>query len=439
MSDALQEPTVGPGEVEALGRTGRTIHLFFVLLTLFVAGTLLWSHYGMLDVMSMAQGEVVPADKVHLVQHLEGGIVREILVREGEGVTLNQPLVVLESTATAADVKELEVRIGSKKIDMIRHAAEAAGREELEFPATLRQRFPVQVEQATALFRSRHDSLRAALDGRDNEIRQRRQSIAEISARRTFARKTLKNVREQLAIFKSLMQQKLSNRLDQLKLQREAIALEGKIQEDRAALKRAEAALAQSESAMEETRMEFRAQAQARLEEAQRYHAEFSERLKKFQDHFQRTTLQAPVAGIVKVIHVSNERSVVPPGGTVMELVPGGNKVVVEAQLFPQEVGFVHPGQNAIIQLASNEASQLGNIPGIVEQISPDTLITDQGIPYYKVRITTPHRAFEKNGRRYPLIPGVMVTAGIITDRRSVLSYLLAPFLSNARFMFSER
>ena len=439
MSTMNSDIPARPEEIEALGHTGTAVHGFFWMLLLFIAGALSWSHLGMLDVMSMAQGEVVPADKVHMVQHLEGGIVREILVREGEHVTPDQPLVVLESTSSGADMKELEVRIVSHRIDLIRHAAEASGAQRLEFPPALQQQHPRQIEQARALFQSRLESLQAVVTGKQNEIRQKRQSIAEMSARLEFSRKTLKNVQEQLAIMASLMREKLSNRLDQLKLKKEAIGLEGRILEDEAALKRHEAALAQAQASLEETRTEFRARAQGKLEETQRLLAEFSERVKKFQDNFTRTTLRAPADGTVKVIYVSNEGGVVAPGGTVMELVPGGDKVVIEAQLLPQEVGFVRPGQAAIIQLASNDASQLGHISGVVEQISPDTLMTSQGMPYYKVRIVVDRQAFEKGGRRYPLIPGVMVTAGIITDRRSVLSYLLAPFMSNARFVFSER
>ncbi|MBF0611509.1 MAG: HlyD family type I secretion periplasmic adaptor subunit [Magnetococcales bacterium] len=432
-------PSIPAETIQRLEDTSKATHFFFWLLAFLFIGSMVWGAVGTLAVMSQAEGEVAPSQRVHMVQHLEGGIIREILVKEGDAVTKDQPLIILESTASSADLGELRLRIASLSVDMIRMEAEANQQDKLVFPDTMMRDHKDLVENAQAVFQSRRDAYLSALTTQKLVIEQKQHEIEATEARIKSNKIRLDHSREQLSIMTELRKSQLSSRLEQLNLLKETNTLEGQIQEDKSVLERTRAALAQAKNGSEQIVNDFQEKARAKLEETRRQLDEFSERLNKFEDHVRRTTLRAPATGIIKVIHVRNEGGVVSPGGTVMEIVPKGDHVVIEAKLLPQEVGFVAAGQRAIIQLASNDAGYLGKIEGTVELISPDSLVTPQGISYFKVRLVTHQTAFIKNNIHYPLIPGVKVMVGIVTGERTVLEYLFASYLSTHGLAMTER
>lgn len=217
-------------------------HLFFALSALLVGAFFAWSYFGKLDVVSAAIGEVIPSTQVKHIQHLEGGIVREILVREGDDVKKGQPMVSLEPVSSGADVEELNVRITSLKIEIARLAAEAGGEKELEFPPDLVRDNPMLIKEAKAFFRTRMNRIKNQLAGQSEQISQQDRKIDEISARLKNNRLQLILLEEQIGISKELLKDQLSNRMQHLNLLKEASRLKGKIGEDAAGLRRTQAA-----------------------------------------------------------------------------------------------------------------------------------------------------------------------------------------------------
>ena len=422
-----------------LEKTGYLAPIFFFLLLFTCISIGVWASFGTLDVVSQAQGEVVPSSRIRPIQHLEGGIIKEVMVQEGERVVKDQALAILESTASGADVGELQLRIQSLQIDLIRFEAEATGKKKLVFDSSLAKKHPKAVDQALDLFKARQDTLASQITQQQEDIAQRNQDISEISARLKHTKTRLTLGREQLNILRNLMKSKLSNRFQELDLLKEVAGLQSRIAEDDAALARARAALKQSKNGITQIQDQFRENARSELEETQRKAKEFSQRLLKYADHLKRKIIRSPVAGTVKVIFANSAKGVIAPGGTLMEIVPSGDRLIIKAKLPPQEIGHVHPGQPAIIQLASADAARFGKLTGTVSQISPDTMKEENGITYYTAQIQTPQTYFENRGRRYELTPGVIVSVGIITDQRSVLDYLIAPFISNMTFSLTER
>jgi membrane fusion protein, adhesin transport system len=426
-------------EAASIEETSHMASFFFFLLAAVCISFGIWASLGTLDVVSQAEGEVVPISRIRLIQHLEGGIIKEIMVKEGDTVVQDQPLAVLESTARGADVGELRLRIQSLNIDAVRYEAEAIGKKKLAFEKKWHNQHKKLVQQAQELFTARQNSLISELAKQNADINQRTEDISEISARLKHTKRRLQRVQEQLTILKNLMKTKLSNRYQELDLLKESDGLQSRIDEDKAALKRAKSTLKQSENGMIQIRDQFHEKARTGLEETRRTLEEYGERLHKYEDQLKRTVIRSPVAGTVKVIYASSKKGVVPPGGTVMEIVPSGDRLVINAKLPPQEIGHVHTGQEAIIQLASADASRFGKLAGTVLQISPDTIKQEDGITYYTVRIETEQSYFENKGRRYDLTPGVIVSVGIITDQSSVLEYIISPFISSMTFSLTER
>jgi len=204
-------------------------------------------------------------------------------------------------------------------------------------------------------------------------------------------------------------------------------------------VERAEAAVKETRRKLEETEHGYLSLVGKELKEAREQLEELSSRIRKYDDSLQRRVIRSPVDGIVKTLHIVTRGGVVTPGMTIMDIVPAGDKLVIEAHLPIGDVGFVSRGQQALIQIASPDARRFGKLEGTVTHVSPDAFTTDEGKMYYTVRIDTEQDRFEKNGQAYMLYPGVLVQVFIHIGRRSVLAYLLDPFLVTLDNSLQER
>ncbi|GGN32322.1 MULTISPECIES: HlyD family type I secretion periplasmic adaptor subunit [Marinomonas] len=412
--------------------------LLIILIAGFIA-FLVWSAVSPLDVVSMANGSVEPVNKVQTIQHLEGGIVRKILVQEGQHVVKGEALVELETTSSGSSYGEMLSRVNSLTADKVRLQAEVQGADKLVFDEAFAQANPQLVTRSEALFYARRDQLLSALQAQQEEMNVRQQTIKEIATRIQFSEERLKLVKEQNAIEKELLSNALSNRYDHLNSLKELNQLESDIAEGKASLAKSKASFAQAQSNLKSIQDKYNEEVNASLSDTRSQLDEGMQRLKKFKDSLERTVLRAPMDGIIKNRYVVTEGGVVAPGGTVIDMVPGKDGLVVEAKLPPQDVGHIQQGQEAFIQLASGEASHYGRLTGTVASISPDTITTEEGEVYYTVRLILDQDFFLKGSNRYKLSPGVLVTAGIVTGQRSVLEYILSPFVQSLPFALSER
>jgi len=417
----------------------RITHLFFMLCVILVAAITTWAYFGRLDVVSTAVGEVIPSTQVKSVQHLEGGIVREIMVREGDKVTKGQPLLNLEPLQRGADVEELRARTTALTADIARLEAEAGGHETPTFPEELLINHADLVAETTAFFDTRQRRAKNQLDTQKDKITETKERIEEVTSRIKNARQRIKLVDEQISISTSLMKSQLTNRMRHLDLLKEASTINGHISEDKATLRKVEAAHKGAVNRLEAIRNTIDEKIREELESKRRSLEEFTSRMRKFEDSLRRTVLRSPVDGVIKTLHVVTVGGVVSPGGTVVDVVPGGDRLIIEAKLPPQDIGYVHPGQTALVTLASADANRFGNLIGEVVQVSPDTIETSDGQVFYKVRIETEKDFFARDQLTYRLVPGVQVTTSIRTGERSVLAYVTDPLMNSARTAMRER
>lgn len=402
-------------------------HLTVALCGVMVVSFGVWASFSTLDVVSMVTGEVIPASQVKTIQHLEGGIVREILVKEGNPVKLGQPLIVLEPTVSGADVGELRARLSSLSADIARLDALSQGLPRPVFPKGYAEEHPELARQALKRFETQLRRHESEIKRQQEIIAQRQHEIREITTRIENSRLGLKLVREQITISESLLVDNLTNRFQHLDLLKEAQRLQGAMETDSAALERTKSALMEARAELGKIKSIFNEEIQKSLDEARLSHKELSQRLQKFEDSLKRTIVRSPVDGVVKTLKVVTVGGVVRPGEPLVDIVPAGDHLVVEGKLPTRDIGHVAVGQVAVVKLATPDAIRFGSLKGNVINVSPDALITSDGKPFYKVRIATEQDYFQQGEYRYNLIPGLQVLASIQTGKRTVLEYIIDP------------
>ncbi len=423
-----------------MNKNKRTLNSKLLWLLIFTVSSIFaWMWMGKLDVVSLTMGSVVPSSQIKTIQHLEGGIVHKIHVKEGEQVVSGQPLIELESTDSEANVGEMLVRLATLTVQVARLEAESIGSEVIAFTAEVEEKTPKLAQQEKALFEVRRDRYLSGIASQKGLVSQKEQAIEQVASRLSHSENKLKLLQEQVAISEELLKDELTNRYNHLTLLKDQSTLFSQIDEDKAVFKGAEASLVEASQRLNEIRLSYQANSREELEESRREHSELSQRMEKLKDSLKRTILRAPVNGTVKTLNVHTVGGVIRPSEAVIELVPAGDMLLIEVKLPPQDVGFVQVGQIAQIRLASADATRLGKLDGKVIHISPDSIVSEDGMAYYKVRIETEKNFFERDGLEYFLSPGVQVSAGIVTGARTVFEYLFEPFLGGMERALRER
>ena len=391
----------------------RTTNLLFYSFSIFTALIIMWSFIFEVDIVSNADGQVIPVGEVKTIQHLEGGIIEKILVKESENVSKDQPLVILAATANEVDVEELQVRIDSQIIKSIRLESEIDEFEVPIFPSDLQNKREKIVNKSMELYISRKNNFEG--------------NIKEINSQIEKAQIDVDILLRQAEMSEKLMEEQVTSEFAHLNILKELNMAKGDLEsliEKKENFKRA---------FIEDSRNE--------LQLAQRELSQSEETMKKLRDNLSRTTIVAPVDGVVKNLFFVTEGGVIKPGGAILDIVPTKDSLIVEAKLPNSDIGFVKAGQSAVVKLSSADSVNFGQIEGTVVQISPDTEEdeNDNRIVFYKILIETEQNYFQSKDKIYRLVPGVKVLASIHIGERTVANYLLSTFIGSMGQSFQER
>ncbi|MBT5241346.1 MAG: HlyD family type I secretion periplasmic adaptor subunit [Rhodospirillaceae bacterium] len=399
---------------------------------------LLWSAFADLDEVAIAQGEVVPQGRVKTIQHLEGGIIDELFVRDGDTVREGTPLVQMDLAGTVTNIEELQVRRDGFLIRKARLVAEANGT-----PLTLPSNLVAGMDNIIEAERQAYDarvrelnSTRAVLEG---QALQRSQDVREVEARLNAVRTNLGLARQRLTMSADLLKDKLQSPMDHLQIESEVESFEGEIAALTEALPRAQAALDEALERVNELNLRFAREAREQLGETEMGIARTRELLATADDQQTRTTIKSPIVGVVKNMRYTTIGGVVRPGEPILDIVPSEDTLVVEARLNPMDRGFVQEGQEATIKIDTYDFVRYGGIDGEVISVAPDTTVPENAAPYFKVVIKTaqPWLGDEEDG--FLISPGMGATVDIHTGTKSVMDYLVKPVLKLKHEAFRER
>jgi adhesin transport system membrane fusion protein len=334
-------------------------------------------------------------------------------------------LLILSSISNKSDLGEIRIRILSLKADIYRLEAESNFFREIKFDKSFKKDNLNLVKRTKELFISRRDSFAS-------KIVTQKKAIEAIEARLENSKKRLLLAKEQVQIGENLIKEKLSNRYEQVDRLKEVNILESSIDEDKVAIKKAKEQLKQ-------IKKEYKEDVETKLSESRQSLKEFTQRAQKYEDTLKRTVIKSPMSGVIKSLNVVTIGGVVKAGDTVVEIVPLNDKLIVEAKLLPQDVGYIKKNAKAFIQLDGNDGYRYGKLNGKVVHISPDSLITDKGESFFLAKIELEKSYFGNQRDKIELFSGMIVTVGIVLGERSVLEYILSPFLESSNFVLSER
>ena len=409
--------------------------LVMVALSAFVV----WTLFARLDEVTIATGEVVPEGKVKVIQHLEGGIVREISVADGTEVKEGTPLMQLDLSASSLNRDELQVRLDGLMLQRARLRAEVTGAADVDFPAEEAARRPVLVAAETRNFDSRRQALRATLAVLHDQARQKSLEVQELDTRQRAIASNLRLARERFAMSSELMKSGLTARMEHVALQGQVEELGGQLESLRASIPRAQAGAEEAKSRIAEEEARFVRTAQGELAEAELNVARTRELLSQASDQQRRTQITSPIDGIVKNLRANTIGGVVKPGEPIMEIVPLHERLQIDAKLNPADRGYVLVGQSATVKLSAYDYTTYGGLEGTVILVAPDTTMGPDNQPFYRVVVQTDRAYLGDEKGKQPITAGMQATVDIHTGTRTVMEYLVKPVLKLRHEAFRER
>ncbi len=408
------------------------------LVSLLLLTALVWAKFAVLEEVTMGEGKAIPSSKIQVIQNLEGGIVAEIFVREGQLVNKGDVLLRLDDTRFLSNRGESDADRMALTARLERLQAEAAGRP-LVMPAEITLKAPQLVEDELALYNSRQDRLHSEQRTLNEQLRQKTQELAEFSSKQQQYRSSLGLIQQELNMSQPLVSSGAISEVEILRLRRSAVEMRGSLDATTLAIPRAQAGISEIKSKMEESELAFRSDAFKELNEVRTELQKITASSLAIEDRVSRTTVQSPVHGIIKQLKVNTIGGVVQPGSDLLEIVPLEDNLLIEAKVRPQDVAFLHPGQKAMVKFSAYDYTIYGGLKANLELISADTITDEEGNSFYLIQVRTNKNHLGSDAHPLLIIPGMIATVDIITGEKSVLDYLLKPVLKARAEALRER
>ncbi|MBB1521089.1 HlyD family type I secretion periplasmic adaptor subunit [Aquipseudomonas guryensis] len=399
---------------------------------------LIWAKFAVLEEVTTGEGKAIPSSKVQVIQNLEGGIVTEIFVREGQVVNKGDTLLRLDDTRFLSNRGETEADRMALVARVERLSAEAEGRP-LALPEELVKQAPQLVEDEMALYRSRQQRLHSEQNTLQEQLQQKTQELAEFRAKSQQYRSSLGLLQQELNMSQPLVETGAISQVEILRLRRSAVEVRGSLDATNLAIPRAESAIEEIKSRIQESELAFRSDAFKELNEMRTELKKITSTSVAIDDRVTRTTVVSPVHGIIKLLKVNTIGGVVQPGDAMVEVVPLEDNLLIEAKVRPQDVAFLHPGQKAMVKFTAYDYTIYGGLKAKLELISADTITDEEGNSFYLIQVRTDQSHLGTKEHPLLIIPGMVATVDIITGEKSVLDYLLKPVLKARSEALRER
>lgn len=400
-----------------------------------LAALVVWAAFTKVDEVTRGEGRVIPSGQIQIIQSLDGGIVSEILVSEGQVVTKGDSLVRIDETRAVSSLRENRSQYLSLLAKQSRLMALARD-EAFSPPKEIIEEIPDTYHQELALYNASKEELASQVGIARDQLTQKERELQEVRANSDQAERGYEFSKKELDVTRPLVASGAVSEVDILKLERETSKYLGDRDQARAQILKIQAGIAEARRKISETDQNFKSKVRTDLNETTAKLNSLTEASVGLKDKVKQATLKSPVNGKVSRLFVNTVGGVIQPGKEVLEIVPTDDALVLETKIQPRDIAFVRLLQKATVKLTAYDYTIYGGLDAIVENIAPDSVVDEKGNAYYVVKVRTINSSL---GKDKPIIPGMVAQVDIITGKKSVLAYLLKPVLRAKAYAFTER
>ena len=378
---------------------------------------------------------MIPSRQVQVIQSQDGGVVTEILVREGDFVEKEQLLVRLDQTRSQSSFRENRAEFQALSVKAARLRALVEKTEFVPDPALV-EVVPNIVVEELALMVSRRSELTLALDIAQAQLVQRREELVELTAREAQAARSLELANRELTITLPMVSSGAVSEVEILRLERDVNKLSGERQQADAQMHRIESSIIEAQSKLSSVEVEFNNEVREELATTLSRINSLRETGEGLSDRVRGTEVRSPVKGTIKQLYFYTIGGVVLPGKEIIEIVPADDTLFLEVRIRPKDIAFMVPGQEALVKFTAYDFIVYGGLKGVVEHIGADTVMDEEGNAFYEVTVRTIKSSLASDK---PIIPGMVVEVDILTGKKTVLAYLMKPILRAKQYAMTER
>ena len=414
-------------------------HFLLVVITSFFVMFVIWANFATLDEVARGSGKIIPSSEVQALQSLDPGIVEEFLVKEGDAVDQGQVLMRLRDIEASSDLGANRARYLGLLASITRLQAEAEGRESVEFPDEVKKGAANSVTEEINAFRANMLQLEGQKNVLQKQLTQREQELDELNSRIGDLKGVIHLQRQERNMIKPLVDKGSASKMELLQLDRGLQERKTEINGLKSSLPRTKSAIEEAKARLDEVQQTARANAQKELAEKSGQLNEIRERLSGLQERKGRKEIKSPVSGTIQELTVNTIGGVVRAGEDLIKIVPKDDQLIVEARVQPSDRAFIYPGQPAIVKITAYDFSIYGGLKGELLDISADTIEDEKGNFFYRVRLRTYETELKRKGEVLPIIPGMVASADILTGKKTVMQYLMKPFIKTLGNAMNER
>ncbi len=408
------------------------------VILIFITLLILWANLAEVEELARGNGKVIPSKQIQVVQNLEGGIISDILVQEGQIVEQGQILVKIDDTSFSSSYKENHLRYQELKAKSMRLGAESSLKP-FQADSNSPSDMDNEVVQEQSLYNINRGQLNQQISILREQVSQKENELREARAKEEELKTAYKLITEEVKIMRPLVQSGLVSQVEYLQLSRQATATKGELNAVTLSIPRIRSSIAEARNEIEKSRLEFRLKAKEEHTKVTSEMSRLHESDQALEDRVNRTLVRSPVKGIVKQIFVKTINGVVQPGMNIVEIVPMDDELLIETKIKPSDIAYIYPGQKANVKFTAYDFTVYGGLKGKVTHVSADTITDEEGNNFYLVRIKTDSNYLQRDGEKFHIMVGMITSVDIITGKKSIIDYLIKPFMKAKEGALRER
>jgi len=415
-----------------LEKSPKRIRVVIVFWLISIVALIVWMAFTQIDEIARGSGEVIPISENQLIQNLEGGILKEIVVSEGSFVKKGDILLKIDNQKSKSSYEANQISTEALEAKIFRLEAEANGRPLKVKSDSVIVKHEINLFEADEKQRISKEKIVKA------QLYQKEQELREVKSRLKLLEEDMRLIKEEVSIMEPLVKRGVKSKYDFLKLKREQNSIKKEYEGVRLSIPRLKSSVQENKERLREVTLDFETKAREQLNETVSKLQMSKSNKNALEDQVKRTIVRSPINGVIQKLFVHTVGGVVRPGENLIEIVPSDSTLLIEVKIKPSDIAFIYIGQKAKVKFSAYDFAIFGSLDGKVVNISADSITDDKGVTYFKVRIKTNKSYLGSENKQLKIIPGMTVDVDILTGKKSILDYILKPILKTKQYSFSE-